>query len=835
MASTDPAFRSIPRRSACFLIWRVERMELVALPRDQYGKFYRGDSYVVLSACGKNETGGVDTKVHEVSGPMTINIHFWLGSQTSQDEAGVAAYKTVELDDLLGGSPVQYREVEGHESQRFRAYFPAGIRHLDGGVASGMTHVTDDFQPTLYLVKGKRNPVIRQMPAVAWEHFNDGDVFVVDAKHAVFVWTGKDANNMEKIQGAKLAQSLKDEHGGSDIVIVESGKEAQLTANEKALFDKLLPLRERSVRAASEVVSDEKQERRVAEELRLYRCSDEDGALKVVEVKSGPLLQTDLDKNDSFIVDNGEQGIWVWVGRRATHKERAEAMRNAQGFIKKKGYSNSTPVTRVIDGGESNEFKSLFKSWRDKDATAGLGKKASVGKVAQTIQTSFDASTLHDNHELAAQTQMVDDGSGKKEIWRVEDFDLKPVPPADYGKFFSGDCYVVLYTYEARGREHQIIYYWLGAHSAQDEQGTAALKTVELDDKLGGLPVQVRVVQGKEPPHFLAMFGGRMVVYSGGKSSAFEGINGSHDGTLGDTYLLQVRGTSKYNTRAVQVDCRAGSLNSNDCFVLRHGQGAHVWCGRGATGDEREMAKDLAAEICQEPVVVYEGQEKQDFWALLGGLEPYASEKQLAEPEQAQPARLFQCSNASGRFTVEEVADFSQSDLCTSDVMLLDAWSTVFVWVGAGSNRTEQELAEKAAIEYLRTDPAGRGTGTPIVRVKQGCEPPNFTGFFGVWDDDLWSSQPDWDVFRKSVTADNKGVSKVTVSSAEATAKLPTYDLKTLREKDPDLLPSDVDPAIKERYLEPEVFQETFGMTLDAFLAMPAWKQQQLKKKVDLF
>ena len=34
-----------------------------------------------------------------------------LGDQSSQDEQGVAAYKTVELDDYLGGGPIQHREV----------------------------------------------------------------------------------------------------------------------------------------------------------------------------------------------------------------------------------------------------------------------------------------------------------------------------------------------------------------------------------------------------------------------------------------------------------------------------------------------------------------------------------------------------------------------------------------------------------------------------------------------------------------------------------------------------------------------------------------------------
>lgn len=46
------------------------------------------------------------------------------------------------------------------------------------------------------------------------------------------------------------------------------------------------------------------------------------------------------------------------------------------------------------------------------------------------------------------------------------------------------------------------------------------------------------------------------------------------------------------------------------------------------------------------------------------------------------------------------------------------------------------------AARYIETDPANRDRRTPIVKIKQGFEPPTFTGWFLGWDHDYWSSDP---------------------------------------------------------------------------------------------
>ncbi|NWW07602.1 ADSV protein, partial [Oreocharis arfaki] len=103
------------------------------------------------------------------------------GKECTQDESTAAAIFAVQMDDYLGGKPVQSREIQGYESTEFVGYFKGGIKYKAGGVASGFNHViTNDVSAQRLLhIKGRRVVRATEVP-LAWTSFNKGDCFIID-------------------------------------------------------------------------------------------------------------------------------------------------------------------------------------------------------------------------------------------------------------------------------------------------------------------------------------------------------------------------------------------------------------------------------------------------------------------------------------------------------------------------------------------------------------------------------------------------------------------------------------------------------------------------------
>ncbi|PHH64282.1 hypothetical protein CDD81_4766 [Ophiocordyceps australis] len=205
-AATEPAWNDgAVGKSAGLKIWRIENFEVVPWPKQSHGQFYDGDSFIVLHSY----------KVGKDSDKLGHDIFFWLGAHTTQDEAGTAAYKTVELDEFLHGAATQHREVQQAPSEAFLALFPR-IKISAGGVRSGFRHVErepDEVQ------RRQQNVLLRVFTPVGssvvaheveptWRSLDDGDVFVLDTGDKMWVWQGTRSSPMEKARAAALVHDL---------------------------------------------------------------------------------------------------------------------------------------------------------------------------------------------------------------------------------------------------------------------------------------------------------------------------------------------------------------------------------------------------------------------------------------------------------------------------------------------------------------------------------------------------------------------------------------------------------------------------------------------------
>ncbi|XP_074495806.1 gelsolin-like isoform X1 [Sebastes fasciatus] len=707
-----PEFEGAGKRAG-LQVWRVEKMELVPVPQSLRGGFYSGDAYLVLHSTENRR------------GDMQYDLHYWLGSECSQDESGAATIFTVQMDDFLHGAPVQYREVQGHESSTFTGYFKTGLKYMKGGVASGFQHVvTNDVEVQRLLhVKGRRVVRATEVP-VSWDSFNHGDSFILDLGEEIIQWSGNHSNRFEKLKATLVSKGIRDDErcGRAELQFCEEGEEPermlQVLGEKPDLPD-----------THSDDAKMDASNRKLA---KLYQVSNADGDIEVTMVaEHNPFSQDALQSSECFILDNGANGhIFVWKGKDANTDERHAVLKSAEQFINKMNYPTYTQIQVLPEHGETPLFQQFFKDWRDPEDTVGMGTAYVSNQIARIEKVPFDVSQLHQSEAMAAQHGMVDRGDGDKQIWRIEGSEKVPVDSSVVGQFYGGDSYIILYEYHHGNRRGSIIYIWQGAESSQDEVGASAILAVQLGDEQGGGAVQVRVVQGKEPAHLMSLFDGRsMVVHKGGTSR--EGGQSE----VADTRLFQVRSNPAGDSRAVEVDPSSSSLNSSDVFLLVSGSTSWMWRGGSSSSAEVQGAEHLAELLQVTPTQLKEGGEEDALWDALGGKEDYCRSPRLNNNMEAHPPRLFACSNKTGTFQMEEIpGELTQDDLAPDDVMILDTWDQVFVWIGDEAHEDEKTEASASAVQYLESDPADRDPGTPTVKVKQGFEPPTFTGWFLGWN-----------------------------------------------------------------------------------------------------
>ncbi|PUZ52977.1 hypothetical protein GQ55_5G017000 [Panicum hallii var. hallii] len=716
----DPAFQGVGQKVGTE-IWRIEDFKPVALPKSDYGKFYCGDSYIVLqTSCAKG-------------GAYLYDIHFWIGKDSSQDEAGTAAIKTVELDAVLGGRAIQHRELQGYESDKFLSYFKPCIIPLEGGFASGFKKPEEEkFETRLYICRGKRAIRVKEVP-FARSSLNHDDVFVLDTENKIYQFNGANSNIQERAKALEVIQYLKEKyHGGvCDVAIVDDGKlQAESDSGEFwVLFGGFAPI-------GKKLVSDDDV---VLETTAPKLYSINDGQLKLEEAA---LTKAMLENTKCFLLDCGAE-IYVWVGRVTQMEDRKSATKAVEEFLINQKRPKTTRVTQVIQGYESHAFKSKFESWPVGNAAGSPGVEEGRGKVAALLkQKGVDVKGAAKNTApVNEEVPPLLEGGGKLEVWCVDGNAKTALPKEDIGKFYSGDCYIILYAYNSGDKkEEYYLSYWIGKDSLADDQAMASQLANTMWNSLKGRPVLGRIYQGKEPPQFVALFQ-PMVILKGGIGSGYKKLV-EEKGVTGETYssegiaLFRVSGTSIHNNKILQVDAVATSLSSTECFVLQSGNAMFTWLGNSSTYEQQQWAAKVA-EFLKPGVAVKhckEGTESSAFWFALGGKQSYTNRNATQDIIAREP-HLYAFSFKNGRLEVTEIFNFSQDDLLTEDMMILDTHGEVFIWIGQCVESKEKQKAFDIGQKYIEhaNSIEDLSSYVPLYKVMEGNEPCFFKTYFS-WD-----------------------------------------------------------------------------------------------------
>lgn len=327
-AESEPAWQGSGQEVST-KIWRINKFKVENWPEDQYGEFYNGDSYIILNTYKQEDE-------------LKYDVHFWIGKYSTQDEYGTAAYKTVELDTFLDDKPIQHREVQGHESPKFKTYFNP-LTLLKGGADTGFKRVLPEkYEPRLFHVKkdDKKRLTSKQV-SLKKGNLDKKDVFIIDNGTIIYQWNGSECSHDEKFKAAQVLSELKSKRGKCRAETLEE----RTTSPEHPA---MMLLKDSEPKEKKDLPKGER---------KMYRVTDSDGSLDMEDVE-GDISKDKLVSDDVFIINTGDH-VFCWVGKGASIDERKNGLAYASNYVNKTE-TPWLPISVVAEGNEDAYFHKAF-------------------------------------------------------------------------------------------------------------------------------------------------------------------------------------------------------------------------------------------------------------------------------------------------------------------------------------------------------------------------------------------------------------------------------------------------------------------------------------------